>query len=210
MKKNNGLSFFIPKKEMGLDAILINTGISAGFPSPAGDYKQERISLDKELINRYCRDADIVHHLAGITDVPRVKSESNDKHDEKIKRIAEEGTQNILDTISDDCKIIMPSTHVVFEGLEDIKKDIKENEETKPILSYGKSKDINEKQKEFILKHFDGDGRLNFSTILSKLDTRMKIVVTFLAILDMVREGLCSLQQNEIFGELELQKTATA
>ena len=67
-----------------------------------------------------------------------------------------------------------------------------------------------EEQKEFILKHFDGDGRLNFSTILSKLDTRMKIVVTFLAILDMVREGLCSLQQNEIFGELELQKTTTA
>ena len=66
-----------------------------------------------------------------------------------------------------------------------------------------------EEQKEFILKHFDGDGRLKFSTILSKLDTRMKIVVTFLAILDMVREGLCSLQQNEIFGELELQKTVT-
>ena len=33
-----------------LDAILINAGISAGFPSPAGDFKQERISLDKELI----------------------------------------------------------------------------------------------------------------------------------------------------------------
>ena len=66
-----------------------------------------------------------------------------------------------------------------------------------------------EQQKEFILKHFDGDGKVKFSTILSKLDTRMKIVVTFLAILDMVREGLCSLQQNEIFGELELQKTVT-
>ena len=67
-----------------------------------------------------------------------------------------------------------------------------------------------EEQKEFILKHFDGDGRLKFSTILIKLDTRMEVVVTFLAILDMVREGLCTLQQNEIFGELELQKTATA
>ena len=67
-----------------------------------------------------------------------------------------------------------------------------------------------EEQKEFILKHFDGDGRLKFSNILNKLDTRMKIVVTFLAILDMVREGLCSLHQNEIFGELELQKTAIA
>ena len=67
-----------------------------------------------------------------------------------------------------------------------------------------------EEQKEFILKHFDGDGSLKFSTILSNLDTRMKIVVTFLAILDMVKEGICRLQQDEIFGELELQKTATA
>ena len=67
-----------------------------------------------------------------------------------------------------------------------------------------------EEQKEFILKHFDGDGRLKFSTVLNKLDTRMKIVVTFLAILDMVREGLCSLHQNEIFGELEMQKTTIA
>ena len=67
-----------------------------------------------------------------------------------------------------------------------------------------------EEQKEFILKHFDGDGRLKFSTILSNLDTRMKIVVTFLAILDMVKDGLCRLQQDEIFGELELQKTVTA
>ena len=40
----------------------------------------------------------------------------------------------------------MPSTHVVFEGLKDVKKDIEENEETKPILSYGISKDLNEKQ----------------------------------------------------------------
>ena len=49
--KKNSLKFFTPSKEIGLDTILINTGISAGFPSPAGDYKQERISLDKELIN---------------------------------------------------------------------------------------------------------------------------------------------------------------
>ena len=35
--------------------------------------------LDKDLINKYFKDADVVHHLAGITDVPRVKSESNDK-----------------------------------------------------------------------------------------------------------------------------------
>ena len=31
--------------------------------------------LDKNLVNKYCKDAHVVHHLAGITDVPRVKSE---------------------------------------------------------------------------------------------------------------------------------------
>tara|TARA_A100001011_G_scaffold361096_1_gene408942 strand:- start:41 stop:2587 length:2547 start_codon:yes stop_codon:yes gene_type:complete len=102
--------------------------------------------LDKELIKKYCADADIVHHLAGITDVPRVKSESNEEHDKKIKDVAEQGTQNILDVISDNCKIIMPSSHVVYEGIEKVKNDIKENEKTNPVLSYGKSKDFNEKQ----------------------------------------------------------------
>ena len=102
--------------------------------------------LDKDLINKYCKDADVVHHLAGITDVPRIKSQSNIEHDKKIKEVAEEGTQNILDSINDKCKIIMPSSHVVYEGIEQVKKNIPENEETCPVLSYGKSKDYNEKQ----------------------------------------------------------------
>jgi len=102
--------------------------------------------LDKELVNKYCKNADIVHHLAGITDVPRVKSESNDKANAKIKLVAEEGTQNILDAINNKCKIIFPSTHVVYEGIEKIKNDILEEEQTKPVLTYASSKAINEKQ----------------------------------------------------------------
>ena len=102
--------------------------------------------LDKELVSKFCKDADIVHHLAGITDVPRVKSESNDEKDTKIKLVAEKGTQNILDAISDKCKIIFPSTHVVYEGIEKVKNDILEDEDTKPILSYATSKALNEKQ----------------------------------------------------------------
>ena len=102
--------------------------------------------LDKDLVNKYCKGADIVHHLAGITEVPRVRSESNDNHDAKIKLIAEKGTQNILDAIDDKCKIIFPSTHVVYEGIEEVKKEILEDETTKPILSYANSKAINEKQ----------------------------------------------------------------
>ncbi|HJN53948.1 MAG TPA: translesion error-prone DNA polymerase V autoproteolytic subunit [Flavobacteriaceae bacterium] len=50
MPEESNLTFFIPDSESTLDAILISSGISAGFPSPAGDFKQERISLDRELI----------------------------------------------------------------------------------------------------------------------------------------------------------------
>ena len=110
--------------------------------------------LDKDLINNYCKDADIVHHLAGITDVPRVKSESDLEKEELIRKVAEEGTQNILDAISDECKIIMPSSHVVYEGLESVKNNIKEDEKTCPTLAYGKSKDVNEKQLKNSRKNF--------------------------------------------------------
>jgi len=50
MSKESNLNFFIPDNESTLDAILISSEISAGFPSPAGDFKQDRISLDRELI----------------------------------------------------------------------------------------------------------------------------------------------------------------
>ena len=102
--------------------------------------------LDRDFVLKNFNDSDIVHHLAGITDVPRIKSESNNEKDEKIKIVAEQGTQNILDAIPSKCKIIFPSTHVVYEGIDIVKKDIRENEPTKPILSYASSKAINEKQ----------------------------------------------------------------
>ena len=56
--------------------------------------------LDKEFLKRILSDADVVHHLAGITDVAYVKKESNPEQDEKIRKIAIEGTNNILNIIS--------------------------------------------------------------------------------------------------------------
>ena len=61
--KKNSLKFFTPSKEIGLDTILINTGISAGFPSPAGDYKQARIREEKELKNN--KEATFFARLSG-------------------------------------------------------------------------------------------------------------------------------------------------
>ena len=110
--------------------------------------------LDNNLIKKYFRDADIIHHLAGVTDVPRTKSEASSSKDEQIKEVGEQGTKNILDNINDNCKIIFPSTHVVYEGIDQVKKDIKEDEITKPVLSYSSSKAVNERQLKESGKNF--------------------------------------------------------
>ena len=47
---SKALHFFIPKPNSGEGTIIINSGIAAGFPSPADDFKQNRISLDSELV----------------------------------------------------------------------------------------------------------------------------------------------------------------
>ena len=102
--------------------------------------------LDKSLVEKNFKDADVVHHLAGITDVPKTHNESNKIKDDQINLVGVEGTKSILDAINENCKIIFPSTHVVFEGLKEVRKNIKEDEQTKPILAYSKSKALNEHQ----------------------------------------------------------------
>jgi len=51
MKQPQNLTFYAPKTSTDTTgAIFIDIGVSAGFPSPADDFKQQRISLDKTLI----------------------------------------------------------------------------------------------------------------------------------------------------------------
>ena len=91
--------------------------------------------------------------------------------------------------------------------LFDLARIFKEAIESKPVISQF---ELNrepvrlEKQKELILKYFDGEGRLRFTTIIKKLKSRMEVIVTFLAVLDLVRDGICNLEQSDIFGEIEL------
>ena len=49
MKKEK-ITFLKPKKGNSIGQWLVEQGISAGFPSPADDFKEIRISLDNELV----------------------------------------------------------------------------------------------------------------------------------------------------------------
>ena len=103
---------------------------------------------DSDAVKKYLNEADVVHHLAGVTDVARTKEESNPDKDKELNEVAEKGTEVVLSETSKNCKIIFPSTHVVFEGKEDLIKDIKEDYEKFPVLSYGIGKAKNEEQIE--------------------------------------------------------------
>ena len=99
-----------------------------------------------DSVREYLKEADVVHHLAGITDVARTKDEQNLEKDEEMKDVAEKGTSIVLSETPDKCKIIFPSTHVVFEGKDSLAENIKEGYEKFPILSYAIGKDKNEEQ----------------------------------------------------------------
>lgn len=60
-------------------------------------------------------------------------------------------------------------------------------------------------QKELVMRSFDGDGRLRFSTLINQLDSKIAVVVTFLALLELIRIHQITIIQNELFGELEIQ-----
>jgi DNA polymerase V len=72
MRKDK-LNFLKPKNGKQLGQWLIEQGISAGFPSPADDFKEVRISLDKELIKNtestfYARVSGDSMENAGLSD----------------------------------------------------------------------------------------------------------------------------------------------
>ena len=48
--KSGSLTFFTPETIDGASAQFFDAGISAGFPSPADDFKEQRLSLDGELV----------------------------------------------------------------------------------------------------------------------------------------------------------------
>ncbi|MBP9794007.1 MAG: translesion error-prone DNA polymerase V autoproteolytic subunit [Flavobacterium sp.] len=50
MLKSKKITFFFPDTESGLEVPFIEAGIKAGFPSPAADFDEVRISLDQIVV----------------------------------------------------------------------------------------------------------------------------------------------------------------
>tara|TARA_B100001741_G_scaffold269476_1_gene236572 strand:- start:5580 stop:8123 length:2544 start_codon:yes stop_codon:yes gene_type:complete len=100
---------------------------------------------DKNKLKKVLSDADIIYHLAGITDVGTTAEDKNLRRDRLVKQVGVQGTKNVINYSPSNVKILFPSTHVVFEGLKKIIKNIPETLEPKPVLEYSKGKAQSEK-----------------------------------------------------------------
>ena len=103
------------------------------------EYSQVDI-LDSQKLKDELKDVDVIYHLAGITNVGTTIKDKDVKRDKKIRDVGIKGTQNIIKFSDEKTKIIFPSTHVVYEGLEKQKKEIKETFNPIPVLEYSKGK----------------------------------------------------------------------
>lgn len=99
-------------------------------------YYEAELFDSREII----QDADIVYHLAGVTDVAYTNTESDPQKDALIKRTGTEGSRHVMKSMKKGAKIIFPSSHVVYEGLSETAFDVKEDYEPKPVLAYSTSK----------------------------------------------------------------------
>lgn len=112
-------------------------------------------SILEPSVEDIIKDADVVIHLAGITDVAYIKPEDPVKEKE-ITETAVEGTRNIIRWVKPTCKIVFLSTHVVYEGFSETRENLNEDEPVCPVLTYatGKvqsEKDLYSSDKNFVI-----------------------------------------------------------
>ena len=60
-----------------------------------------------------------------------------------------------------------------------------------------------ENRKKLILTSFDGNGKLSFFNLISNLKNRLDIIISFLAILDLIRTKQILVFQKDVFSDLE-------
>jgi len=101
-----------------------------------------------------------------------------------------------------------PGVYLREVSLYDIAQYFKIAMENKPIISrYELQREelSLDDQKALILANLDDDGSLRFSVLINKLETKLEVIVTFLAILEMIRNEEIIIIQKEIFGEMAIQ-----
>lgn len=112
-----------------------------------------------------------------------------------------------VDINSSDIKM-NPNEFLREVSLFDISKIFKEALSNVPITD---SFDIHREkislteQKIFIIANFDEKGNLSLDKLIKKLKSKLEIIVTFLALLEMIRTAELVCKQKDAFGQIEMK-----
>ena len=112
-----------------------------------------------------------------------------------------------VDINSSDIKM-NPNEFLREVSLFDISKIFKEALSNVPITD---SFDIHREkislteQKIFIIANFDEKGNLSLDKLIKKLKSKLEIIVTFLALLEMIRTAELACKQKDAFGQIEMK-----
>lgn len=123
MKKEK-LTFLKPEKENNLGQWLVEQGVSAGFPSPADDFKEIRISLDKELVKNkeatfYARVSGNSMENAGLSDGDLiVVDRSLNPENNKIGVFYLDGEFTVKRILKKDGKFYLKPENKKYEAIE--------------------------------------------------------------------------------------------
>jgi len=168
--------------------------VKAKMLIPRPEMDDDGIAIDprEELMNQlieYSRFKDV----AGVLKEMNVESSyfTPRQFEQLIKTDKEDEIKSMINDIS----------------LFDLAKSFKKVMENKPVISQfelSKEPIKLENQKNFILESFDKNGKVSFEQLISKIKTKLEIVVTFLAILELIREEICKVIQTSLFDDISL------
>ena len=112
-----------------------------------------------------------------------------------------------VDINSSDIKM-NPNEFLREVSLFDISKIFKEALSNAPItdsLDIHREKISLTEQKIFIIANFDEKGNLSLDKLIKKLKSKLEIIVTFLALLEMIRTAELVCKQKDAFGQIEMK-----
>jgi len=117
-----------------------------------------------------------------------------------FKRIAEEAVEEEEEN---------PGMYLKAVSLFDLAAHFKTALENRPVMKpielHREIASLDE-QKNAILAMVDGEGKLRFSTLIKRFESKIEMIVAFLALLDLIRLKSVVVYQNELFDDLEIHK----
>jgi len=112
-------------------------------------------------------------------------------------------------------KIVYDQSPVVSDFLKEVSlfdiskifKDAIDNAPTQDSFKIYKEVVSLTDQKKFIMESFEGNEVVSLKKIVKKLETKIEIIVTFLALLEMIKQSEILCTQKKIFQDIEIKLT---